>query len=186
MLYVHFKKIKMDSFEINKIIAAILVTVLLVFGIGKISEIIFHTEKPDVQGYKVEIKVDTSTEQTKTKNQIDISVLLALGDIDHGKSIFKKCVACHSIAQEGGNKIGPKLYNVVGRTVGSLSDYKYSKALASYGKEWTFEELNGFLIKPSKWIKGTKMAFAGLKKEKDRASVLLYLNENNDSPKNLP
>ena len=67
-----------------------------------------------------------------------------------------------------------------------MSDYKYSKALASYGKEWTFEELNGFLIKPSKWIKGTKMAFAGLKKEKDRASVLLYLNENNDSPKNLP
>ena len=113
-------------------------------------------------------------------------MLLALGDIDHGKSIFKKCVACHSIAQEGGNKIGPKLYNVVGRTVGSLSDYKFSKALASYGREWTFEELNGFLIKPSKWIKGTKMAFAGLKKEKDRASVLLYLNENNDSPKNLP
>ena len=186
MLYVHFKKIKMDSFEINKIIAAILVTVLLVFGIGKISEIIFHTEKPDVQGYKVEIKVDTSADQAKTENQIDISALLAQGDTDHGKSIFKKCVACHSIAQDGGNKIGPKLYNVVGRTVGSLSDYKYSKALASYGKEWTFEELNGFLIKPSKWIKGTKMAFAGLKKEKDRASVLLYLNKNNDSPKNLP
>ena len=186
MLYVHFKKIKMDSFEINKIIAAILVTVLLVFGIGKISEIIFHTEKPDVLGYKVEIKVDTSTGQVKTENQIDISALLALGDIDHGKSVFKKCVACHSIAQDGGNKIGPKLYNVVGRTVGSVSDYKFSKALASYGKEWTFEELNGFLIKPSKWIKGTKMAFAGLKKEKDRASILLYLNENNDSPKNLP
>ena len=186
MLYVHFKKIKMDSFEINKIIAAIIVTVLLVFGIGKISEIIFHTEKPDVQGYKVEIKVDTSADQAKTENQIDISALLALGDIDHGKLIFKKCVACHSIAQDGGNKIGPKLYNVVGRTVGSLSDYKYSKALASYGREWTFEELNGFLIKPSKWIKGTKMAFAGLKKEKDRASVLLYLNENNDNPKNLP
>ena len=176
----------MDSFEINKIIAAILVTVLLVFGIGKISEMIFHTEKPDVQGYKVEIKVDTSADQAKTENQIDISALLALGNIDHGKSVFKKCVACHSIAQDGGNKIGPKLYNVVGRTVGSLSDYKYSKALASYSKEWTFEELNGFLIKPSKWIKGTKMAFAGLKKEKDRASVLLYLNENNDSPKNLP
>ena len=186
MLYVHFKKIKMDSFEINKIIAAILVTVLLVFGIGKISEIIFHTEKPDVQGYKVETKVDASADQAKTENQIDISALLAQGDTDHGKSIFKKCVACHSIAQEGRNKIGPKLYNVVGRTVGSLSDYKYSKTLASYDKEWTFEELNGFLIKPSKWIKGTKMAFAGLKKEKDRASVLLYLNKNNDSPKNLP
>ena len=176
----------MDSFEVNKIIAAVLITVLLVFGIGKISDIIFHVEKPNVQGYKVEIKVNNSADQAKAEGQIDISALLALGDVDTGKKVYKKCAACHSIAQDGKNKIGPKLYNVVGRTVGSVSDYKFSKALASYGKEWTFEELNGFLIKPSKWIKGTKMAFAGLKKEKDRASVLLYLNENNDSPKNLP
>ena len=69
---------------------------------------------------------------------------------------------------------------------GSISDYKYSKALASYGKEWTFEELNGFLIKPSSWIKGNKMGFAGLKKDEDRASVILYLNQNSDSPKALP
>ena len=66
--------------------------------------------------------------------------------------------------------------------VGSVSDYKYSKALASYGKEWTFEELNGFLIKPATWIKGTKMAYAGLRKEKDRASVIMYLNQNSDNP----
>ena len=75
---------------------------------------------------------------------------------------------------------------VVGRATGSISDYKYSKALASYGKEWTFEELNGFLIKPSSWIKGNKMGFAGLKKDEDRASVILYLNQNSDSPKALP
>ena len=176
----------MDSFEVNKIIAAILVTVLLVFGIGKISDIIFHVEKPNVQGYKVEIKVNNSTDQTKAKDQIDISTLLALGNVDTGKKIYKKCAACHSIAQDGGNKIGPKLYNVVGRATGSISDYKYSKALASYGKEWTFEELNSFLIKPSTWIKGNKMGFAGLKKDKDRASVILYLNQNSDSPKALP
>ena len=186
MLYVHFKKIKMDSFEINKIIAAILVTVLLVFGVSKISNIIFHVEKPNVQGYKVEIKVDNSTGQTKAEGQIDISALLALGDVDSGKKVFKKCAACHSIAQGGGNKIGPKLYNIVGRATGSISDYKYSKALASYGKEWTFEELNSFLIKPSTWIKGNKMGFAGLKKDEDRASVILYLNQNSDGPKELP
>ena len=180
------KKIKMDSFEVNKIIAAILVTVLLVFGISKISDIIFHVEKPKVQGYKVEIKVNNSTDQIKTKDQIDISALLALGDVDIGKKVYKKCAACHSIAQDGGNKIGPKLYNVVGRATGSISDYKYSKALASYGKEWTFEELNSFLIKPSTWIKGNKMGFAGLKKDEDRASVILYLNQNSDSPKALP
>ena len=180
------KKIKMDSFEVNKIIAAVLVTVLLVFGIGKISDIIFHAEKPNVQGYKVEIKVNNSADQAKAEGQIDISALLALGDVDSGKKIFKKCAACHSIDQGGKNKIGPKLYNVVGRATGSISDYKYSKALASYGKEWTFEELNSFLIKPSAWIKGNKMGFAGLKKDEDRASVILYLNQNSDSPKALP
>ena len=180
------KKIKMDSFEVNKIIAAVLVTVLLVFGIGKISDIIFHVEKPNVQGYKVEIKVDSSAGQAKAESQIDISALLALGDVDSGKKVFKKCAACHSIVQGGGNKIGPKLYNVVGRAAGSISDYKYSKALTSYSKEWTFEELNGFLIKPSSWIKGNKMGFAGLKKDEDRASVILYLNQNSDSPKALP
>ena len=180
------KKIKMDSFEVNKIIAAVLVTVVLVFGIGKISDIIFHVEKPNVQGYKVEIKVDNSADQAKAESQIDVSALLALGDVDSGKKVFKKCAACHSIAQDGGNKIGPKLYNVVGRATGSISDYKYSKALASYGKEWTFEELNSFLIKPSTWIKGNKMGFAGLKKDEDRASVILYLNQNSDSPKALP
>ena len=180
------KKIKMDSFEVNKIIAAVLVTVLLVFGIDKISDIIFHVEKPNVQGYKVEIKTNNSADQAKAEGQIDISALLALGDVDSGKKIFKKCAACHSIDQGGKNKIGPKLYNVVGRATGSISDYKYSKALASYGKEWTFEELNSFLIKPASWIKGNKMGFAGLKKEEDRASIILYLNENSDNPIPLP
>jgi len=180
------KKIKMDSFEVNKIIAAILVTVLLVFGIGKISDMIFQVEKPNIQGYKVEIKTVSSADQAKVEGQIDISALLALGDIDSGKKIFKKCAACHSIAQDGKNKIGPKLYNIVGRAAGSISDYKYSKALASYGKEWTFEELNGFLIKPASWIKGNKMGFAGLKKDENRASVILYLNQSSDSPKELP
>ena len=75
---------------------------------------------------------------------------------------------------------------MVGREIGGVADYKYSKALVAYGKEWSFEELNGFLIKPSKWIKGTKMAYAGLRKEKDRASVILYLNQNSDNPLPLP
>ena len=187
MLYVHFKKIKMDSFEINKIIAAVLVTVLLVFGIGKISDLVFHIEKPNVQGYKVEIKVgDTTTVQASTESQFDISALLALGNVDLGKKVFKKCSGCHSVTEDGKNKIGPKLYNVVGRGAGSISNYKYSKALTSYAKKWSFEELNGFLLKPASWIKGNKMSFAGLKKEEERASVILYLNENSDNPISLP
>ena len=185
MLYVHFKKIKMDSFEINKIFAAIIVTVLLVLGINKVSDVIFHVEKPDVEGYKVEVKV-VSTSQANEESQIDISALLALGTVENGKKVFKKCAACHSINEGGGNKIGPKLWNVMFRPVGSIADYKYSKALSTYGKEWTWEEMNGFLIKPSKWIPNNKMGFAGLKSEKDRASVILYLNQNSDDPKPLP
>ena len=177
----------MDSLEINKIIAAILVVVLVVFSIDKISDIIFHVEKPNVQGYKVEVKLaSTSSTEGNSESQIDISALLALGNIEDGKKVFKKCAACHSINADGKNKIGPKLWNVMFRPVGSVTDYKYSKALSSYGKEWTWEEMNGFLIKPSKWIKGNKMGFAGLKKEEDRASVILYLNENSDNPIPLP
>ena len=185
MLYVHFKKIKMDSFEINKIFAAIIVTVLLVLGINKVSDVIFHVEKPNVEGYKVEVKV-VSASQTNEQSQVDISALLALGSVEDGKKVFKKCAACHSINEGGGNKIGPKLWNVMFRPVGSIADYKYSKALSTYGKEWTWEEMNGFLIKPAKWIKGNKMGFAGLKKEEDRASIMLYLNENSNNPKTLP
>ena len=178
--------IKMDSLEINKIIAAILVVVALIIGLDKISGSIFHAEKPKNPGYKVEVMAASITDAPDTGEKIDIAALMAMGDLDHGKKIFKKCAACHSIKQGGGNKIGPALYNVVGRTIGGVSDYKYSKSLMSYGKEWTFEELNGFLIKPTTWIKGTKMAFAGLKKEKDRASVIIYMNQNGDIPKLLP
>ena len=179
----------MDSFELNKIIAAVLMVALLVIGIGKLSNVIFHVEKPKTPGYAVELTQTTivsSSTKTIVEEKIDIAALMAMGDIDLGKKVFKKCAACHSIVKGGKNNIGPALYNVVGRKTGVVTDYKYSKALASFDKEWTFEELNGYLIKPAKWIKGTKMAFAGLRKEKDRASVIKYLNQNSDSPVPLP
>ena len=179
----------MDSFEINKIVAAVLIVALLIIGIGKISNVIFHVEKPKTPGYAVEVEQATTTLSSTEKvveEKVDIAALMALGDIALGEKIFKKCAACHSIVKGGKNKIGPALYNVVERKVGEVVDYKYSKALMAYDKNWTFEELNGYLIKPAKWIKGTKMAFAGLRKEKDRASVIKYLNQNSDSPVPLP
>ena len=181
----------MDSFEINKIIASILLVALLIIGISKISNIIFKVDKLDSSAYKVELPDDgikqLSKENTmETDEKVDISALMALGDITHGEKVFKKCSACHSIEAGGGNKIGPALYNVVGRKIAAVEDYKYSKALVEYKKNWSFEELNGFLIKPQKWIKGTKMAYAGLRKEKDRASVILYLNKYSDNPLTLP
>ena len=180
----------MDSFEINKIVAAVLLVALLVIGIGKLSNIIFYVDKPKTPGYVVEVEqVSTSSTQTSSdtaEEKIDITALMAMGDTATGEKVFKKCAACHSIVKGGKNNIGPALYNVVGRQVGSISNYKYSKALSGYNKEWTIEELNGYLIKPAKWIKGTKMAFAGLRKEKDRASVIKYLNQNSDKPLSLP
>ena len=189
MLYVQNSNFKMDSFELNKIIAAVLMVVLLVIGLGKIADVAFHVKKPKNLGYQVEdqVKLASSTsEDTEVVEKIDMVALMAQGDIINGKKIFKKCAACHSINKGGSNKIGPALYGVVGRKVGGIADYKYSKTLASYGKEWTFEELNGFLQKPSSYLKGTKMSYAGLRKEKDRASVIKYLNQNSDSPKLLP
>ena len=180
----------MDSFELNKIIAAILMVALLIIGIGKLSNVIFYVEKPETPGYSVEVEqaaiMSSKTNLQPAEDKIDIAALIAMGDIATGEKVFKKCAACHSIVKGGKNNIGPALYNVVGREVGAVVDYKYSKALAAYGKAWSFEELNGYLLKPAKWIKGTKMAFAGLRKEKDRASVILYLNQNSDNPLPLP
>ena len=179
----------MDSFELNKIIAAVLMVALLVIGLGKIADSVFHVKKPKNPGYQVKIEsqlISDNSEAAKVVEKVDITSLMALGDVASGEKIFKKCAACHSINKGGKNKIGPALYNIVGRTVGGLDNYKYSKALSSYGKEWTFEELNGFLLKPASYIKGTKMSYAGLRKEKDRASVIKYLNQNGDSPLPLP
>ena len=181
----------MDSFEINKIIAAILLTALIVIGIGKFTDILFHVDKPKQSAYKIEglesvVASTSSNPKMKVVEKVDIGQLLALGDLVHGEKVFKKCSACHMIASDGKNMIGPNLWGVIGRTAGSISDYKYSKAMVAYAKQWSFEEMNSYLIKPQAYIKGTKMAFAGLRKEKDRASVILYLNSKSDNPKTLP
>ena len=177
----------MDSFELNKIIGAVLMTALIVIGINKLSDVIFHVEKPEKSAYKVEgVELGSSASQTsaeiKEVVQLDIKEILALGDLAHGEKIFKKCSACHIVAKGGKNLIGPALYGIVGKASAVTEGYSYSKALKAHGKNWSFEELNAYLLKPQAHIKGTKMAFAGLRKDKDRASVILYLNSQSDSP----
>ena len=177
----------MDGFELNKIIAAILATVVVVFGINKVTDIIFTPDKPQQSAYKVEkIEPALASASSAGKAAVGINELLAMGTVEHGEKVFKRCSACHMIAAGGKNMIGPNLWSILGKQTGVASGYKYSKALAAYGKEWSFEEMNGFLIKPSAHIKGTKMAFAGLKKEKDRASVILYMNSKSDKPLPTP
>ena len=171
----------------NKIIVSIIFAVILVLGINKITDSIYLVEKPEKSAYQVASIVtpaSTSTSQTTSEGAEtgNIMALFASTSAADGAKVFKKCAACHSISQGGGNKIGPALWGVLGRKAGSVSDYKYSKAMAAYGKPWSFEEMNGFLIKPKDWIKGTKMSFAGIKSAKERAAVILYMNENTNNP----
>ena len=171
----------------NKIIVSIVLAVFLVLGINKITDAIFYVEKPEKSAYHVAsittVASTTSTEESAASSESgDIMALFASTNAAEGAKIFKKCTACHSITEGGANKIGPALWGVLGRPAGTVPGYKYSKAMAAHGKNWSFEEMNGFLIKPKDWIKGTKMSFAGLKKAKDRASVILYMNENTNSP----
>jgi len=171
----------------NKIIVSIVFAIILVLGINKVADVIFYVEKPEKSAYQVAnvttVASTTSSETSSVSSESEnIMALFASTSAAEGAKIFKKCAACHSIAEGGGNKIGPALWGVMGRPAGTIPDYKYSKAMAAHGKNWSFEEMNGFLIKPKGWIKGTKMSFAGLKKAKDRAAVILYMNENTNSP----
>jgi len=171
----------------NKIIVSVVFAVILIVGINKIADSIFYVEKPEKSSYQITNEItpatttasETSSENSGSEN---IMALFASASSADGEKVFKKCAACHSITKGGANKIGPALWGVLGRKVGSISDYKYSKALVAYGKSWSFEEMNGFLIKPKEWIKGTKMSFAGLKNSKDRADIILYMNQNSDNP----
>jgi len=171
----------------NKIIVSIVFAAILVLGINKITDVIFYVEKPEKSAYQVEsittVSSNTSSETNSTNSEAEnIMALFASTNAAEGAKVFKKCAACHSITEGGANKIGPALWGVLGRAAGSVADYKYSKALAAHGKNWSFEEMNGFLLKPKDWIKGTKMSFAGLKNAEERAAVILYMNENSNSP----
>ena len=171
----------------NKILVSIIFAVILIIGINKITDSIFYVEKPEQSAYQVEsvnnVAGTTASEASSVSSESqNIMALFASVSTDDGKKVFKKCAACHSISKGGANKIGPALWGVIGRNAGAVSDYKYSKALSAHGKSWSFEEMNGFLTKPKEWIKGTKMAFAGLKNAKDRAAVILFMNQNTDNP----
>jgi len=171
----------------TKIIVSIVIALILILGINKITNVIYYVEKPEKSAYQLDSisevasasNIEVGSSDADSEN---IMALFASTSSEEGAKIFKKCAACHSISQGGANKIGPALWGVLGRKAGSVPDYKYSKAMAAHGKSWTFDEINGFLIKPKDWIKGTKMSFAGIKNAKERAAVILYMNKNTDNP----
>lgn len=175
----------MDSLEINKIVACILVVALVVIGLSNLTEILYEVEKPEVAHYIIEgVDDEPATIDTAVSEEVEeipIQILLASASVDKGAKVFKKCSNCHVPNEGGANKIGPALWNIVNKDIGG-TDFAYSNAMASYGGKWSYDELNGFLKNPKKYIEGTKMSFAGLKKETDRANVILYLRSLSNNP----
>ena len=170
----------------NKIIVSIVFAIILVLGINKVADVIFYVEKPEksIQVTSVATVASTTSAETSSENSEsgNIMALFASTSAANGAKVFNKCLACHSIGKGGPNKIGPNIFGVLNRKAGSVSGYKYSKAMVAFGKSWSVEEMDGFLTKPRDWVKNTKMSFVGLKNAKDRAAVILYMNENTDSP----
>jgi len=182
----------MSGFEINKILASIIVAIIIFVIIGLVGNLVvkINYDEPQITAYKIDIpetSADSST-QTSTNDKMveSISLLLAGASLEQGEKIFKKCGACHNYKKDGKSKIGPNLWDLINRQKASVSGFAYSKALSDYGGKWTFEELNEFLYKPKEYISGTKMNFAGLKDVEDRADLILWLRQYSDSPVPLP
>ena len=181
----------MSGLEVNKIIASIIFAVLIVTLIGHFGDLLIDTEHHDQKetAYKIDVEESATAGGTVTKKEEiiePISALLASASMDNGEKLFKKCATCHNYEKGGANKVGPQLWNLINRPKANVEGFAYSKALAEYGGEWGYEELAEFLYKPKKYIKGTKMNFAGLKKVKDRADLVYFLRAQSDSPVPLP
>ncbi len=178
----------MDSFEFNKIAAAILLALLTVKGADLIAEILIHPTKLKENAFKIE-GVQTTPEGGATseeKRPGPIEPLLASANVTKGAEIFKKCMSCHTAEKGGPNKIGPDLYNVVGSPKAKHPGYTYSPAMTSKGGAWTFGDLNVYLYSPRDFVPGTKMSFAGIKNDQERADVIAYLRQQSDNPLPLP
>ncbi|PCH45367.1 MAG: cytochrome c family protein [Hyphomicrobiales bacterium] len=181
----------MDSFEWNKIFGAVLAAAFVVLGLNFLSDDLFGAHAPEKPGYKL-AGAETSGDhgaKKKTAAVIEsVDTMLAGADIAAGKKVAKKCAACHNFEAGSKNKVGPVLYDVVNRALGSVDGFGYSGAMKKFaeGKTWDYATLNSFLYKPKAYLKGTSMGFAGLKKTKDRAAIIAYLRSLSGSPAPLP
>ncbi|RYD53875.1 MAG: cytochrome c family protein [Sphingomonadales bacterium] len=143
-------------------------------GLSIVSGMVFHNERPEKMGYPIE-GVEESAEGGAAV-AAPIATRLASADIAKGEASFKKCVACHTIAQGGASGIGPNLYASVGKAHGHVPGFAYSDALKGVPGNWTFEALDEWLTSPRKYAPGTKMTFAGIGDAQERANVIAYLN----------
>jgi cytochrome c len=181
----------MDSFELNKIIGAILGTLLFVMGVGFLAEAIYHPIEGRGPGYSLP-EAETAAaggEAEPDAPAVPLGVLLASADATAGQAAARKCTSCHNFEQGAGNKQGPELWGVVGRAEGSHPGFAYSDALLAHnaaGDVWSYENLDAFLLSPKGYAPGTKMTFAGIKNPEERADILAYLQTLSASPVAFP
>ncbi len=178
----------MNSFELNKILGAILGTCLFTLALSIAAGAIFTPEKPAKPGYDIAVQeAPAGGEAAKPAVAEDpIEKLLASSDVSKGLNTAKQCLACHTFEKGGPNRVGPNLWGVVGRPKGSEAGFDCSAAMKAKGGNWTIDDLNQFLTKPAAFVPGTKMTFAGLARGPQRADVIAYLNSLADSPAPLP
>jgi cytochrome c len=177
----------MNSFELNKVLGAILGTCLITLALNIAAGAIFAPEKPAKPGYAIAVKEGEGGGEKKTEETAKpLPVRLASASVEKGQSVAKQCQACHTFEKGGPNRVGPNLYGIVGEDRGQGRGFNFSSAMKSKGGKWTFEELDKFLTDPRGYIPGTAMTFAGLKNDQQRADVIDFLNKQSDHPLPLP
>jgi cytochrome c len=172
----------------NTVAGCFLASALFAMVVGKVSNAVVephHLEKPAIA---VSDEAPAAGGGAAAPAELaPIGPKLASANVDNGKALFQKlCFTCHTIDKGGPNKVGPNQWNIVGRKKGSHEGFSYSSGMEKMGGEWTYEDINHMIFKPTAFVKGTKMAFAGMPKEQDRADVIAYLRTMNDNPPPLP
>ena len=180
----------MDSFELNKILGAILGTCLLLLVTSFTAGALFTPPKLAKPGYAIAAKEAAEGggggKEAAAAPSEPIEKLLQTASVEKGAAAAKKCAACHSLEKNGGNKVGPNLWGVVERERASVAGFNYSAAIKAKGGKWTYDDLNQFIANPKGYIAGTAMGFAGIQKDSERADVIDYLHTLADNPVPLP
>ena len=172
----------------NTVAGCVLASALFAMVVGKVSNAVVHPHLLDKPAIAVaDEAVAPAAGGAAPAELAPIGPKLTGGNVEAGKALYQKqCFVCHTVDKGGVNKVGPNQWSIVGRKKGVGEGFSYSSALIAKGGEWSYEDLNHMIFKPAAFIKGTKMAFAGIPKEQDRADLIAYLRAMADQPKPLP